>query len=74
VSISREFKPGDPAPTGYNDWQEWADVQEKAGIHQELCPTCYRWLHPQEWCPTCYRWLCPQEPHAHPERRDGGQL
>ena len=27
-----KYKPGDPPPTGYLEWHEWAEVQRKAGL------------------------------------------
>ena len=48
VDIISFFKPGDPAPSGYNEWHEWAKVQCKAGLRQSQCPTCNRWYFPQE--------------------------
>lgn len=41
-------KPGDPPPEGYNEWHEWAKVQEKAGLKQERCGRCSKWRFPQE--------------------------
>ena len=32
--IMPTYKPGDPAPTGYLQWHEWAEVQWKAGLRQ----------------------------------------
>ena len=45
-----DFKPGDPAPTSYVEWQEWARVQHKAGLFQRRCPCCLKWRFPQEKC------------------------
>lgn len=44
------FKKGDPRPEGYMAWQDWALVQDKAGLRQSLCPTCHKWRFPQEDC------------------------
>ena len=44
------FKPGDPPPTGYLEWHEWAEVQRKAGIKQSMCTRCGLWRTPQEKC------------------------
>lgn len=43
-----EHKKGDPPPTGYLDWHEWADVQHKAGLRQVQCGVCGLWRFPQE--------------------------
>lgn len=48
VTMSPGFKAGDPAPTGYLDWHEWAGVQRKAGLRQTQCPKCAKWQFPQE--------------------------
>lgn len=48
MHISGEFKAGDPAPSGYLDWHEWAQVQHKAGLRQVECPRCSKWKYPQE--------------------------
>ena len=48
VDIIPFFKPGDPAPSGYNEWHEWAEVQCKAGLRQSQCSTCNRWYFPHE--------------------------
>lgn len=42
------FKPGDPPPSGYLEWTEWAEVQRKAGISQVECGKCGKWKTPQE--------------------------
>lgn len=42
------YDPGDPAPSGYLQWHEWAEVQWKAGLEQAQCSICTRWLFPQE--------------------------
>jgi len=31
MTIAGKFKPGDPAPTGYLEWHEWAEVQHRDG-------------------------------------------
>lgn len=46
--IADDFKPGDPPPSGYLAWHEWADVQHKAGLRQKECCVCCRWKYPQE--------------------------
>lgn len=48
ITYSPGFKAGDPPPEGYLDWHEWAEVQRKAGLKQELCGRCSRWKFPQE--------------------------
>jgi len=42
------FKPGDPAPSDYLGWHEWAEVQHKAGLRQVTCGHCGKWRFPQE--------------------------
>lgn len=54
------YKPGDPAPTGYLAWHEWAEVQHKAGLRQVRCCDCGLCRYPQELTPdpvvhTAYR-------------------
>lgn len=44
------YKAGDPAPSGYNDWHEWASVQHKAGLRAQPCSFCGKWRFPQERC------------------------
>lgn len=41
---TRTFKPGDPEPSGYLDWHEWARVQDKAKIPNRYCGSCGKWL------------------------------
>jgi hypothetical protein len=48
VTMSPDYKPGDPAPSGYLDWHAWAEVQHKAGLRLVQCPGCSRWQYPQE--------------------------
>lgn len=48
LCVSREFKPGDPAPEGYLEWHEWAEVQHEAGLRQKECGRCGKWWYPQE--------------------------
>lgn len=48
VTVAGDFKPGDPPPTGYNDWHEWAAVQTKSGLKQVRCGRCSLWKFPQE--------------------------
>lgn len=42
------FKPGDPPPSGYAEWFEWADVQRRAGLKQTRCRFCGLWFYPSE--------------------------
>lgn len=56
VTYSPGFKAGDPAPSGYLDWHEWAEVQHKAGLRQVQCPNCGRWKYPQELSTLERRW------------------
>jgi len=46
--VGGTYKPGDQAPSGYVDWQEWAEVQHKAGLRQKECGKCGKWKYPQE--------------------------
>lgn len=48
LSFTGTYKPGDPPPTGYNDWHAWAEVQGKAGLKQTKCGVCLLWKFPQE--------------------------
>lgn len=57
VTYSPGFKPGDPAPSGYLAWHEWAEVQHKAGLRQAQCPDCSRWKYPQELSTREIRWV-----------------
>ena len=50
VDIVDRYKPGDPRPDGYIDWDEWTDVQLKGGLRQRKCPGCGLWRFPQERC------------------------
>jgi hypothetical protein len=38
LTVTPDFKPGDPEPenAGYLDWHAWADVQHKAGIKPKI--------------------------------------
>lgn len=44
-----EYQPGDPAPTDYNDWHAWAEVQDAAGLRQVRCACCSKLKYPQEF-------------------------
>lgn len=57
VTYTPDFKPGDPAPSGYLDWHAWADVQAKAGLRQTQCPDCSRWRFPQQLSTQEVRWV-----------------
>lgn len=48
LTIGGDYKPGDPPPTGYLDWHQWAEVQYKAGLRQERCCQCVKVFFPQE--------------------------
>ena len=52
ILVSPGFRPGDPPPSGYLQRQEWADVQHKAGLRQEVCSSCCRYKFPQELSET----------------------
>lgn len=49
------FKPGDPEPTGYLAWHEWAEVQHKAGLRQKQCCRCGKFKYPQELSDRVHR-------------------
>jgi hypothetical protein len=42
------YKGGDPAPSGYLEWHEWARTQLRAGLRQRRCPKCRLYKFPQE--------------------------
>lgn len=44
------FKVGDPPPSGYVDWHEWASVQHRGGLRQRQCRNCGLWKFPQDSC------------------------
>lgn len=48
LTVAGNYKPGDPAPTGYLAWHEWAHIQHKAGLRQKQCAKCGKWKYPQE--------------------------
>lgn len=50
--VMPEYKAGDPAPTGYLQWHEWAAVQHKAGLRSKQCGRCGLWRFPQELSAT----------------------
>lgn len=52
ILAQSDYKPGDQPPEGYLAWNEWADVQHKAGIKQVGCGRCGRWKTPQELSAT----------------------
>lgn len=52
LSMVGDYKPGDPPPTGYNDWHEWARIQAKAGLKQKRCGRCGLLGFPQELSDT----------------------
>ena len=47
---SKEYKPGDMPPKNdsYFDWNEWHEVQQKAGLRQQRCEGCGKYKYPQE--------------------------
>ncbi len=50
VCGTEKFKPGDPAPSGYVAWHQWAKVQHRAGLRQLRCHGCGKYRFPQEEC------------------------
>ena len=48
ITASRGYAPGDPAPSDYLGWHEWARVQARAGLRQEPCGCCGLWCFPQQ--------------------------
>lgn len=44
----RGFKAGDPPPSDYVAWQDWAETQDRAGLRQKTCGVCGKWRFPQE--------------------------
>ncbi len=46
--VEKSYKAGDPAPSGYLDWHQWAKVQHNAGLRQKKCALCRKWLFPRE--------------------------
>jgi hypothetical protein len=66
-TLPRIHKPGDPPPVGYQDWQDWAHVQTKAGLKQRQCVRCKLWNFPQELAstePVVCRDCNATQPHA----------
>lgn len=55
MCVQPDFQPGDQAPDGYSAWQEWAEVQHKAGLRQEACGRCGKWKYPQQLSDTVDR-------------------
>ena len=49
ICISPPFKVGDPPPSGYTAWHEWARMQYRGGLRQRLDPLTFRWKCPQEF-------------------------
>ena len=56
LTFTADFKPGDPPPSGYADWQEWARIQHKAGLRQQQCGGCSLWKFPQEMSDARKEW------------------
>lgn len=48
--VGKKWKAGDPPPSGYLDWHEWAGVQHRAGLRQLRCADCGKLRFPQERC------------------------
>ena len=50
IDQGQNFQPGDLPPKGndYLAWHDWAEVQRQAGIKQQQCQRCMKWLTPQE--------------------------
>jgi len=61
-----KYKVGDPAPTGYLEWHEWARVQHRGGLRQHRCRICGNWEFPQERCRLTQR--AASVPVSPPER------
>ena len=53
ICATPKYKPGDPRPSGYLEWHEWARVQHRAGLRQRRCPKCLLWHWPQEEPHVC---------------------
>ena len=62
LSVTENYQAGDPAPSGYLAWHEWAAVQHRAGLRQRQCGRCGRWYYPQE-----------AGEHKHAAQRRGGE-
>lgn len=50
IDIMPIFTVGDPPPSGYCEWHEWAQVQLKGGLRQKRCRFCGLLHFPQEGC------------------------
>lgn len=48
MTVGGDYKPGDPPPSGYLNWHEWAEIQHKAGLRRVECGRCGKWRYPQE--------------------------
>lgn len=48
--VTGDFRPGDPRPSGYNDFFEWCRVQERAGHRMKSCSHCCKWWYDFEDC------------------------
>lgn len=48
ITQQKEYKPGDMPPEGRLAWDEWASVQDNAGLRQKECLRCGKWQYPQE--------------------------
>ena len=47
--MDNSFRAGDPMPSGYLDWHNWAEAQHKAGLRQKRCHCCSKWFYPQQF-------------------------
>lgn len=72
LTVSGDYKPGDPPPTGYSAREEWFWVQRRAGLRQVECPRCHRWAFPQELAPDA-RICKPCDTHPK-QHNDGGAV
>lgn len=48
ICVTPDIKIGDPPPSGYVAWQEWAAKHYRAGYRQTRCPKCLLLNFPQE--------------------------
>ena len=70
IDFMPAYKVGDPEPSGYLQWHEFAAVQTRHGIHQQVCSVCYDWFFPQSQAehaathPVPVEWLTQRELRA----------
>lgn len=50
MSVGGDFKPGDPAPSGYGALEDWHLAQRKAGYRQKRTSCCGIWVYDFEKC------------------------